>query len=41
MLIVCGVPPPPGVSVGGEKRLGKTSLLYRFSQTWAERVGKP
>jgi AAA+ ATPase superfamily predicted ATPase len=29
---------PTSVSVVGEKRLGKTSLLYRFSQTWAERV---
>jgi hypothetical protein len=30
--------PPTSVSVVGEKRLGKTSLLYYFSQTWAERV---
>ena len=32
---------PISVSVVGEKRLGKTSLLYHFSQTWAERVEKP
>ncbi|RKZ74837.1 MAG: hypothetical protein DRR19_29790 [Candidatus Parabeggiatoa sp. nov. 1] len=32
---------PTSVSVVGEKRLGKTSLLYHFSQTWAERVANP
>jgi uncharacterized protein len=32
---------PTSVSVVGEKRLGKTSLLYHFSQTWAERVENP
>lgn len=33
--------PPTSVSVVGEKRLGKTSLLYYFSQTWAERIENP
>jgi hypothetical protein len=32
---------PTSVNVVGDKRIGKSSLLYHFSQTWEQRVPEP
>jgi len=32
---------PTSVNIVGERRIGKTSLLYHLEQTWAERVKDP
>jgi hypothetical protein len=32
---------PTSVNVVGDKRIGKSSLLYHFSQTWEQRVLEP
>ena len=34
-------PQPVSVNVTGERRIGKSSLLYHFYQTWTERVPDP
>lgn len=32
---------PTSINVVGEKRIGKSSLLYHFFQTWEQRVQDP
>ena len=32
---------PTSVNVVGDKRIGKSSLLYHFAQTWEQRVAEP